>query len=356
MREILASCLSGRFTEPLTPAEWECFIKVASEERVLPQLAHRLPEAPPEILDFLADVQKLNRQRNERILDEASAIAQLSNGIDVQPVFLKGCAFLLEGLYPDPGSRYLCDLDVLIPGAQLSAVVQALELRGYRAVTGDRMAHLRHHYPPLQRPGTEDGFGYPPVELHHSLAIGRAGRLLSGDEVLRDSRLVEWRGARVRIPSPPHLVTHLVLHSQIHHSYSERIWPPLRALCDMAMLMQHYGEQLEWAAVNERFRAYGEKHTLLLHLLQVEETLGVSAPFAIRLGLIGLARWKRRQALNHWPNLRFADPVYLVLSTLSRRFRLLRSAMGAPRGWQLIARMLMRPDFYRRMLAEVSLR
>lgn len=356
MRKILASCLSDHLKEPLRDGDWELLIKMASVERLLPQLALHLPEAPPGIREFLEDVQNGNRKRNERILDEALAVAELMKEIEIEPVFLKGCAYLLEGLYPDPGSRYQCDVDLLVPRAQVDEAARILKSQGYCAVAGDRMARFRHHYPPLQRPAMIDGVGYPPVELHHSLAIGTAGRLLRGEEVLRDSRLVKWRGAKVRIPSAPHLLTHLILHSQIHHSYSERIWPPLASMCDLAMLMQHYGARLEWASVRERFRAHGEEPTLLLHLLQVEETFGVSAPFAIRLGWIGRARRQRRKVLNRWPGLRFADPVYLIVSTLSRRFRLLRSVIGEPRAWQPVARMLMRSDFYRRMIADISLR
>lgn len=356
MRKLLASLLSGRPAEPLPARDWESVIKAASAERLLPQLAGRLQEAPPEICGFVAAVRDLNRERNERILAEAWAIAHLLNGIDIEPVALKGCAYLLEGIYPHSGSRYLYDLDLLVPSARLPEAARVLEARGYVANTGDRMAHFRHHYPQLQRLETEDGPGSPPVELHHSLGIGRAGRLLDGEEVLRNSRLVESRQARIRVPSAEHLAIHLILHSQLHHSYSERIWPPLGAMCDLAMLIEHFGIQLDWSAVRERFRAHGEESTLLLHLLQLEETLGIAVPLSIRLSWIGLARWKRRQFLNRWPNLRFADPAYLVLSTLSRRLRLLRSIASAPRGRQLAARMLLETDFYRRLLAEISLR
>ena len=228
--------------------------------------------------------------------------------------------------------------------------MESLEREGYRADTSDGMAHFRHHYPQLQRRGGA------PVELHHSLGHGVSRRLLSGEEVLRDSLLIEWRGAVVRIPSPEHLVTHLILHSQIHHTYSERIWPPLRAMQDLSMLNRHFASRLDWSEVRERFRGQGEEHTLLLHLLHVNRTLGMPLPFAIRLGWTLRARWMRRQVLNRFPRLRFIDPVYLMSSTLSRRIRFLKSVASVPGGWKHAVRTLLRPGFYGRLLAEISLR
>jgi hypothetical protein len=347
------------FSAPRSQKVWEDLIRAAAAEFLLPGLHRRLNEiqleTPPDVDEFLVAVEGMNRERNERILDEAQSIARILNGMDIEPVFLKGAAYLVEEIYRDPGCRYLCDLDLLIPASQLGVAAEALEREGYQPDTSDRMASFRHHYPQLQRPQGSDGSGGAPVDLHHSVGQDLSRRLLGGDEILRDSRRVEWRGVRIRIPSPEHLVTHLILHSQIHHSYSERIWPPLRAMQDLAMLNRHFGRGLDWRSVRERFSVHGEDSTLSLHLLQVNRTLGMPLPFTIEQGWIGRARWKRRQALNRWPALRFIDPAYLGLSTLSRRVRLLRSVFVVPGGWKHATRMLLRRGFYRRLLAEIWL-
>jgi hypothetical protein len=348
---------TGSRSLQLAACDWDELIPAAAADLMLPGLYRRLSrlkeigvEIPPDTADFLAAVEEMNRERNERILDEAVEIAGMLNAIGIEPVMLKGAAYLVEEVYPGPGCRYLCDLDLLIPASQAQAAIEVLAREGYRGDTSDGMARFRHHYPQLQRPGGA------PVELHHSLGHGVSRRLLSGEEVLRDSRLIEWRGVWVRIPSPEHLVTHLILHSQIHHAYSERIWPPLRAMRDLAMLSRRFASRLDWAAVRERFRAQGEEHTLLLHLLQVNQTLGMPLPFVIRPGWILRVRWMRRRALNRFPRLRFIDPIYLMFSTLSRRVRFLKSVALVPGGWQHAVRTLLQPGFYSRLLAEISLR
>lgn len=339
---------------------WEGLISAAATELLLPALHQRLREIgvnpPAEVSEFLAQVEDLNRERNAQIRGEAWAVAGLLNRIGIEPVVLKGTALLLTDAYPTPGCRYLRDLDILVPRAQMGAAVAVLERDGYEADTRDAMGRFRHHYPQLQRPPAQDGFSSAPVELHYSLGPGVSGKLLTGEDLLRDSYVKEWNGVRIRVPSPEHLVTHLILHSQLRHCYSERIFPPLRAIYDLVMLNRHFGSRLDWEEVRRRFRTHRREPTLLLHLLQARETLGMPLPFSFELGGIGQVRWIRRRALNRWPVLRFVDPVYVVSSSLSRRMRFLRSVVAVPGGWKHAARMLVRSGFYRRLLADIALR
>src|SRR5262249_59286270 len=75
------------------------------------------------------------------------------NGIDVVPVFLKGAAHLVSGLYADPAQRVMVDLDVLVRPDRLSDCVACLQANGYKLLTdADFSGH--HHHPPLGRSGT----------------------------------------------------------------------------------------------------------------------------------------------------------------------------------------------------------
>lgn len=344
LKSQLASCLAGLPTEI---SDWEGFVRVASAELLLPALAGKIPDVD----GFLSAVLELNRERNLRLLDDAREIAAVFNAIDIEPVLLKGAAYLVAGIYDDMGARYVCDLDLLVPAASLDEAADALIARGYVPDSTDAMARFRHHYPQLQKPGESS-----PVELHHSIGAGVSRRILSGEEMVRDSQAMEWRGVRVRVPSPEHLATHLIVHSQVHHAYSEKIWPPLRALYDLSKLSSFFGNLLDWEAVRARFRKRGKETTLLLHLLQAQAVLGISPAFAFELGWVGRLRWQRRRILNRWPGLRFVDPVYVAMASLSRRMQFLKSAAGSPGGLREASGMLLRPGFYRRLLGEISLR
>jgi hypothetical protein len=250
----------------------------------------------------------------------------------------------------------LCDLDLLVTHSQLAAAAEVLERDGYLQDGRDALGRFRHHYPQLQRPRSADGSGSAPVELHHALGHGVSRKLLSGEDMVRGSSVKEWNGVRIRVPSPEHLLIHLISHSQVHHSYSERIWPPLRAMYDLALLDRCLARCLDWEQVRRRFEVSGQESALLLHLLHVREALGMPLPFAFDLGPLGQVRWARRRALNRWPILRLADPLYLASATLSRRIQFLASILSVPGGWKFAARTLYRSDFYRRLLAEIVLR
>ena len=133
---MLASFIGSRAEKSLfrslrSESDWEDLIRTAAAEFRVPALNCRLREipiaSPPEVSDFLAIVEEMNRERNERILDEARSIASLLNQPGIEPVLLKGAAYLVGNVYPDVGCRYLCDLDVLIPASRLNEAGEVLE-------------------------------------------------------------------------------------------------------------------------------------------------------------------------------------------------------------------------------------
>ena len=62
---------------------------------------------PAEIAGFLLAVESANRERNQAIVSELKAAVALLNGVGIQPVLLKGLAYLKAGVYEDLGHRYL---------------------------------------------------------------------------------------------------------------------------------------------------------------------------------------------------------------------------------------------------------
>ena len=56
----------------------------------------------------------LNRERNIQILQRIDDITAELNKKNIQPVFLKGTANLLDGLYSDLGERMIGDIDFLV--------------------------------------------------------------------------------------------------------------------------------------------------------------------------------------------------------------------------------------------------
>jgi hypothetical protein len=162
----------------------------------------------------------------------------------------------------------------------------------------------------------------------------------------------EFNGTRVRIPSPEHLLVHLIMHSQIHHPYNERIWPPLRALHDFALMRRRFDSEIDWGSIERRFRKAGQSGILAMHLLDVRDMLGVETPFPIRLTGLTRLRWYRRKLLRRLPVLRFLDPIYMYSTILLRRLLLLRNAFGIPGGWRHVVKELSAPGVYKRLITD----
>jgi hypothetical protein len=351
----LAACIRGDSKElqRLVGApgwHWPELVQAASDEGVLPGLnayCATLPELPEDVGELLSCVESSNRERNFVIADEIEHSALLLNRRGIQPVLLKGAAYLAANIYVDPASRYIGDIDLLIPEDELPDAVAALEENGYFRDQRDPFGEYRHHYPPLARTGR------PPIELHRSLGLENCARLLPAREAIAESKLHVSGRASVRIPHPEHLATHLIMHSQLQHSYTERIWPPLRALWDLAALRARYGSALNWGAIGERFRRAGQFGVLALHLQQVAASLRMTPFFEFESSPLIRLRWLRRKALYRWPALRYIDPLYMFSTVLGRRISLMQNLLTSRKGRSRLSAQLSDPYIYTRLLTDL---
>lgn len=332
---------------------WEAFIRFAEKERVLPALYRLLQRAdvrsniPTDLMGFLGSVEEMNGERNRAILAELGTVAKLLNEVGIEPVLLKGSAYLVKGVYANPARRYLGDLDLLVPAKSLQTGIQVLARHGFGWNSEDRLGHFRHHHPPIRRPGAV------PVELHHSLGMGSCSVILPAQEVLSSSVRHEFLGAIVRIPSPEHLMVHLVMHSQLQHPYQERIWPPLRAMYDFTLVQRRFENSLDWNHVERRFREAGHAGLFALHVTYIRETLRASIPLAVPVTGMTCIRGLRRRLLRRVPLLRFLDPLYMFSTVLLRRLRLLRSALRVAGGWKEVAAELFKSGVYARLKSDI---
>jgi Uncharacterised nucleotidyltransferase len=330
---------------------WERLFQRATEEAVLPALAGAVTDgldmsATREVSDVLTAILSLNRERNQRIWRDLRTTVQLLNEVGVEPVLLKGAAYLAAGVYSDLGTRYLLDLDLLVPERQLNMAFQRLVENGYLYDQADQFGRFRHHYPPLRRASV-------PIELHYKLGLGPCVSILPAKEVVENAAPIELDGFRVRLPSPTHLVTHLVMHSQIQHPYNERIWPPLRVMYDLLRLQCQYRDSIDWAEVNYRFKSARQIGVLQLHLIDVRDTLGVDLPIDCRLAPTTRLRGLRRRTLRKFPLLRYLDPIYMFSAVCIRRLRVLRNVLAAPGGVKRFLIQLFAPGTFERIFLDV---
>jgi hypothetical protein len=333
--------------------DWERLFAEASDEAVLPALYGRMhslglsDSLPHPVLDFLSSVESLNAERNDSILAEVKVAVRLLNQIGIQPVLLKGVAYLTTGVYDAPAARYLADVDLLISETQIDRAVQILIENGFEAMEGDPFARFRHHHPPLRRPGAVH------FELHHTLIMGDTSILLPVSEVIASSTVVDLDGSQVRVPCPEHMMAHLIMHSQLQHSYDERIWPPIKAMYDLVLLQRRFGDEINWNRLAQRFRAAGHYRTFALHLLRIQDSLGFYPPVRLELTARLRVAWWRREILRRFPMLRYLDPVYMFSIVAGRRLRMAAKILQTPRGLSCLCSELLKAHIYRSFLGDM---
>ncbi len=194
---VALAALSGR--NLVTPA-------LAGFVAAEPELARRLPE---DFATYLEVIRSGNAQRNRILLAELVTATGFLNGIGIEPVLLKGTIRLVDGLYPDPGWRFLRDLDLLVPRHRLSEVAACLRGSGYVCQDIDgRWPEHHHQLPPMWRPGAA-----ATLDLHGDL-LPRHKQFCLADSILESSRPLTLDGVRVRVPQGVDQLAHLIGHDR----------------------------------------------------------------------------------------------------------------------------------------------
>jgi hypothetical protein len=251
-------------------ARWELLIELANQHLLCPALfgalkcKDLLASIPAEPRHYLQTLYEGNRQRNRRLLALVQETVRHLNDAGVEPVLLKGTANLYSGLYPDPGMRFLCDIDILIPPDKTTDCVNRLHAADYhfQSNAGLENREKSRHDPPLMKRNESIG-----VELHRELIHERYRRLLDAENVFRDALPLAAEGMRARIPSVHHRIIHNIAHTQIHHDNYTRRTLSLRQLYDFVLMADAFDGRMDWESATLQFKRSGCLNALSEYLL-----------------------------------------------------------------------------------------
>lgn len=287
---VLLACLhqkpdriSASELEKLGPSDWQALLRLATDQRVRPLLHHRLCErgltaaVPANIRE---DLRSSYRRNTLRLLHMSAefrpiAIALQAEGIPV--VVLKGL-YLASSVYESIGLREMNDIDLMVRRQNVAQAAEILTDLGYRPhrpyVLESDLAwshHLTCHIKP----------GGPAVELHWH--ITRPGQSYSIDleELWERVQPVRIAGVDVLALCPEDMVLHICLHT----SYQHRFEFGLRPSCDLATIIHHFQNDLDWDAIKERTVRWGWQRGVTLALTFAQEWVGAALPEDLLPGL-----------------------------------------------------------------------
>jgi hypothetical protein len=301
---------------------------------IVPFLNRKGRSLPSDIQEYFEGATTLNRQRNTRIRLEALAITEVFNEIGVVPVFLKGAANLLSGLYSDTAVRIMLDLDILVPAPRVQECVAAMEARGYFRLIDNGFPN-HHHYFPLGRPGAVAS-----VELHVDPLDIQYEHVLSSTDVFQHAEQLTIGGARFAVPAAWCRLVHCIVHAQFsnHALIYGRI--PLRELIDTVLLSR--ARPIDWDVVSTRFASPVERTALAFHLLAADRLLGAKVAERHAFGPMAKLLFERARFLIDHPDLdRWTES--LLWPWLE-----LRNSLAHPRSRRRFFRCLLDPAWHAR--------
>ena len=281
---------------------WESVIELASRHLVTPALYQAfaakglLPGLPVDVRSYLEAVHELNGERNRRIAGQLQELLAALNATGIEPVLLKGVAYLAADLYRDPAARVIGDIDLLVLDDQLAAAVAALKAIGYtEAAPGEFSFAEHHHHTPLVR---DDDVAA--LELHSEPVMRAYAPLLSSEQVLGNARRLDIDGARCRLPALRDQVVQNIVHAQLadRHYWLARV--PLRPLCDLLRLRRPDDGRIDWPEILAAFDRVGHGSACRAWLMTAEQLFGQRLPGGIRPDLgARVACWRIRAQRRH---------------------------------------------------------
>ena len=212
----------------------------AAGHDVLPYIAMRLKRSAkqdcPELLPVLDYIQVQATARNRSLREAAIRVSRLLAGQDIDAVFLKGAAFIIEDEDSAPW-RVTGDLDVLVHPNAMEAAARALMAAGYQPTRDPKgyTDRLHHHFAPLIDPA--EGVV---VELHHRLFKDAGIDALRTEDVFAQAQLLTIGGQAMLIPSPEHRLVHQVLHAQVSNWGHVLRKIGLRDIVDLAQITSRH--------------------------------------------------------------------------------------------------------------------
>lgn len=191
-------------------------------------------------------------------------LAAFYNRNGFKMMLLKGYGLSL--CYPTPEHRSCGDIDIWLYGRQQEADTLL------SAKHGVKINEDKHHHTTFSVNGilVENHCNFLNINTHNSnVEYEQILRSLVESE---SGELIDIDGERVALPSPNFNALFLLRHSAGHFVTAETV---LRHFCDWAVFVSRYGEQVDWARINEIAKRFNLDRFLAISNRICVEYLGV---------------------------------------------------------------------------------
>jgi hypothetical protein len=265
--------------------DWPAFVRQSVRHGLAPCVALHLrgfagdPRLPAPIAACFERMYRGNARRNQVLFRETARLLRAFDAAGIRSLVLKGVGLALT-VYPDPALRNFADMDILAEAAQCDAAGAVVASCGFvREVSSEAQHHtvyigscpediltetLAPEFDPALTPEILARHRHQVVlELHNGRFRDASGSVQETDIAPfweRPQTAVLPDGTLMRVPAPEATLTYLALHAA-SHLYRRLVFP-----LDMALVIRHYGAELDWNRVCEladRLPARAEVYRML---------------------------------------------------------------------------------------------
>ena len=192
---------------------------------------------------------------------------------DLQPICMKGCAYILLGL-PFTKGRIFADVDLLLPEKRLVDVEQLLNRRGWKTkglspYDDNYYRRWTHELPPLTHRERDIE-----IDLHHNIVPQTARLKPSSPSLVANAQAVS--GSHYLVLANEDLVLHAMVHLMFDSALNEK----LRDLVDINEMCRFFAgeDQMFWNRLIGRADELGLGRPLYYSLRYCTRLLNASVP------------------------------------------------------------------------------
>ena len=177
-----------------TDLDWDTVVKVSTSHYVFPALycnfkrADFLKYLPQDLVSYMEHITDINRERNKQIITQAKELNTLLLDNNITPIFLKGTANLLAGIYEDIAERMVGDIDFIFSKEDYPKAITILREFGYSEVVKYKyyFPDTKKHYHRLRKENS-----IAAIEIHSEfLDIKKYAREFNYIFVAKDSQVI----------------------------------------------------------------------------------------------------------------------------------------------------------------------
>jgi hypothetical protein len=262
----------------ITLENWQGLLDKAIEQQVGALLYSQLQSLPdlrvPLIIqESLKDIYRKNTFFNMALMGELKSILSLFNSHKIPVIVLKG-AYLAKEVYSKIGLREMVDIDLLVPDDKVEQAAKLLEILDYQSIRNydvslDVEKLSGHQLPPFRK-----SFALPVIEIHWTICDPNETYQFDLTELWQRAKNTDFFGETALALAPEDLILHLCHHASYHHKFNIGVRP----LCDLARIIEHFQDQLDWEMLQTTAERWQWQKGLYIMLALTRNCLGVDLP------------------------------------------------------------------------------